>query len=137
MNQRYCILNPNGGPITIRISANNALRASGNFSIQTKSLDNWQVTEQWQQAAGDTGSSDHTVQTAPAALEGKAFAGLINCCALLANADMGAVEIQVLQNGVSLPLTKPMHWNLTGVPNCNSGNAQQFNTSLIFLTHQP
>jgi hypothetical protein len=70
-------------------------------------------------------------------MDGKSFVGKVNCCAMLPNANMGSVEMQVIQDGVSCPLTKPMHWNLSDVPTCESGNGTSFKTSLIFLTHNP
>jgi hypothetical protein len=130
---RFCIIDGGGGDVVIRLQANNALRAGADFVLLAS--DGQTTRDHWPMAAGDTGSSDHAL-TKPgvpvSSLDGNTAKWEILCCSTVPTVDSGAVEVVVLQAGVSCPLTKPAHWDLTNVPACGGGKAIPINASLTF-----
>jgi len=128
---RFCIIDGAGGDLVIRLQASSALRAGADFALLV--ADGQTVRDRWKMAAGDSGSADHPL-TGPAipvsSLDRNALKWQVKVCALLG--DSGAVEIVVLQTGVSCPMTKPAHWDLSNVPNCDTGDAVPITASLTF-----
>jgi hypothetical protein len=116
VQRRICIINPEGGNLRVVLLANNALRAGADFRI-VKTAGS-PPRETWKMAAGDTGAGVHDVATRPDALDGNIIAWEILVCAQVPAIDTGAVEIQIHQDGVTCPLTKPAHWSLEQVPQC-------------------
>jgi hypothetical protein len=127
---RFCIIDGSGGQVVIRLQANQALHAGGDFSLEAN--DGTTIRDAWQMAAGDTGASDHVIGLLPPSLDGNTLRWEILCCSGLAGVDSGAVEVVVLQGGVSCPMTKPAHWDLTDVPDCETGTAKPIRASLTF-----
>ncbi len=118
---RYCIINPQGGKITVQLQANNALRAPGKFALYPANSD--KPSKIWDMAPGDLGSSNHVIEAPSDTLQGYALAWSIGCCSKVSSIPHGMVSISILQDGVPCPLTKPTQWELTNVPNCqDKGN---------------
>jgi len=129
---RFCIINPQGGPVTIRLEANNALRAVGKFALFDAGN---QPQEQWPMKAGDTGSADFTIQTPPQSLKRMVMTWAVLCCSMLPAVDRGIVSIQILQDGAPCPLTKTALWVLTDIANCqNSTKKKRIRNALTFLS---
>ncbi len=133
--RRFCIVNPGGGPITVRLLANNALRAGADFRIVRMKTERKEVRETWKLAAGDTGAGEHEVSLRPRSLDGHVMAWQVLVCSVVPAIDRGTVEIQVLQDGVTCPVTKPAQWGLERVPRC-AGRARPISIrgNLTFLT---
>jgi hypothetical protein len=116
---RYCIINPQGGQITVQLQANNALRAPSKFALYPPAdFDN--PREIWDMKPGDLGSSTYPIKAASDTLQGNALAWRIDCCSMEPSIDHGMVSISILQGGAPCPLTKPTQWVLTNVPNCEA-----------------
>ena len=114
--KRSCVINAEGGTLSVRLFANNALRAGADFRI-VKTVGS-APRETWKMAAGDTGTGIHEVTSNSQTLDGNILAWEILVCAQIPTVDVGAVEIQVHQDGVSCPMTKPAQWSLEEVPAC-------------------
>ena len=115
--KRSCVINAEGGPLSVKLLANNALRAGADFRIVA--IAGGTPRETWKMRAGDTGMGSQDVNSSPQTLDGNIMAWEILVCAMISNIDVGAVEIQVHQDGVSCPMTKPAQWSLERVPACD------------------
>jgi hypothetical protein len=127
---RFCIIDPIGGDVVIRLQANQALRAGSDFTLLAE--DGKTIRAHWKMAAGDTGSSDHPLGVPGPSLDGNTLQWEILCCSSVAGITSGAVEVIVLQGGVSSPMTKVAHWDLPDVPACADGMGIPINASLSF-----
>ena len=131
--KRSCVIDAEGGPLSVQLLANNALRAGADFRIVKTPGSN--PRETWKMAAGDTGTDTHEVDTTPDTLDGNILAWEILVCAMIPTIDVGAVEIQVHQDGVSCPMTKPAQWSLEEIPACEKKRVKPISIrgSLTFL----
>jgi hypothetical protein len=125
---RFCMINQKGGPVSVVLNANNALRAGADFLFSDQ---NGAQKGNWKMGAGNSGSAN---QPLPAPVANKDVLNWqILCCSLHPNVDAGIVEIQIMQDGVSCQMTKPAQWNLQNVPQCRTGQAIPINANLTFL----
>ncbi len=76
------------------------------------------VRESWKLVAGDTGVGEHEVSLDPRTLDHDVMAWQVLVCSLVPGLDLGVVEIQVVQDGTTCPVTKPAQWALERVPRC-------------------
>ena len=127
---RHCLIDQNGGNLTVLLYANKALRAGADFKLfEDNSGDS---ILNFKMAAGDTGVGSHELSISMISNKSK-LVWQILCCSLVSTIDSGMVAVQILQNGVPCPMTKSAQWDLTGVPDCRTGEAIPINASLIFL----
>ncbi|HXG44066.1 MAG TPA: hypothetical protein VNJ71_04820 [Gemmatimonadales bacterium] len=133
--RRFCIVNPGGGSLTVRLLANQALRAGADFRIVRMKPEKKEVREVWKLVAGDTGVGEHEVKLKPRSLGSNVMAWQVLVCSLIPGVEAGTVEIQVVQDGVTCPVTKPTQWALERVPRCE-GRARPLSIRghLTFLT---
>lgn len=130
MPTRRCIVESDSGPATIRLLANNLLRAGADFVVEEES---GEERESWKQIAGVDGSTDHQLKLEVATLGRNVMLWEVLVCSPDGKIDRGDVEIQVLQRGVPCAMTKPAHWTLTKVPPCEGNKAVSIKASLRFL----
>ena len=131
--RRYCIVNPDGGALSVRLQATNALRAGADFKLRPES--GQPAVEAWKQAAGDSGSSEHALEIKAKDTEHHVLSWEILVCALVPAIDQGTVEVQVMQDGASCAMTKLAQWQLEGVPGCATNKQDSIKGNLVFLTH--
>ena len=130
MPTRRCIVDSEGGPVTVRLMANNLLRAGADFLLEDA---DGEERESWKMTAGIEGESDEELDPPPGSLAGNVMAWEILVCSPDGRIDHGDVDIQVLQRGVPCVMTKPAHRSLEGVPACETNKAVSIKASLGFL----
>lgn len=128
---RYCTINPNGGGLSVTMTADNGLRAGGRFGLYDTSQ---HLQEDWSVATGDDGEGEYQIKAGVGTLDGFEMVWRTRVCAFVPGVDSGRVDLTVTQDGVSCPLTSSTEWDLTDVPECSAGQAQQKIFSLIFKT---
>lgn len=130
VTKRFCIINPNGGTLTVRLYANNMTQSGADFLLEDSTS---MELDSWKAASGAAGHDEHVVKAVVATLSGATLRWEILVCALSPNANDANIEIQVLQDGAPCQLTKPTSWALTDVPTCQSGHTTAIHGSLTFL----
>jgi hypothetical protein len=128
----FCIIDPGGGPVSVVLQANNLLAVGSEFAVWA--ADGTTRRESWKLTAGAAGSGTHAIGLAPQALGDFYLSWELAVCSLHAAVDAGAVEIVLMQNGVSCPVTKDLHWTLEEVPQCDAAgdNVIKIQRSLRF-----
>ena len=130
MQLRRCIVEPDLGPITVRLAAHHMLQAGAEFRLVDA---NGSSRETWRLATGAAGSDATEVHVAVSSLHRNSLTWEILVCAFTAQADAGVVEVTVLQQGVACPLTKEARWALQSVPACETNNVIPIRASLEFI----
>ena len=125
---RYCDFNPNGGPVTVTMTADNGLRAGGRFGLYDLGKE---LAEDWAIATGDQGAESYQITTTPDKLDGYEMAWRTKICAFLPGDDDGRITVEVSQGGVPCKIFPSTEWMATGVPTCESGQVMQKTFSLI------
>ncbi|MGE3800091.1 MAG: hypothetical protein AB7H80_03655 [Candidatus Kapaibacterium sp.] len=126
---RYCDINPNGGTLTVTMSANNGLRAGGRFGLYTMGKE---LVEDWSIATGDGGSGTYQITTDVSKLDGYEMAWRTKVCAFLPGVNDGSISVEISQNGKPCKVFPSTEWDATDVPSCESGKLMQKTFSLIF-----
>jgi hypothetical protein len=124
---RYCLVDPAGGPLKVTLSANNGVRVGGKFALRKENAD----LEAWDAATGDRGSTTHEMETAPRDTLHLALQWRLLCCSFIPGADSARIAVEVVQDGVPCPMTKPAQWEPT-VPPCDSDQQRPIVASLVF-----
>jgi len=130
--RRFCVVNPDGGPLVLRLQATSAFRAGADFQLR---LAGKPVVETWKQAAGDSGASDHDITLGPKEVDQHVLAWEILVCAMVPAIDQGIVEVQVMQDGANCAMTKLAQWQLEKVPGCATNKQDSIKGNLVFLIH--
>lgn len=126
-------INSSGGPLTITLIINNAIRSGAKFGIwQLDAASNsWvQVAADLTAATGSTGRASIDLPSSPADLLKQSLTWRINVCASLDPLNSGVLQLEVLQNGARCLITSdrpgatnsnPIQWNVSDVPACSEG----------------
>ena len=131
--RRFCVVNPDGGALVLRLQATSAFRAGADFKLRPEP--GQPVIETWKQAAGDSGSSDHEIALAPKDVDQHVLGWEILVCAFVPAIDQGTVEVQVMQDGANCAMTKLAQWQLEKVPRCATNKQDSIKGNLVFLIH--
>ena len=126
---RHCTFRKNGSPLTIRMTANNGLRAGGVFALYDMGKN---LLEHWVLAPGDDGAATHILQTPPSQLDGCEMSWRVKVCGFIPSVDSGLIDLEISQNGQACPMAPTAAWNATDVPACESGQVLPKTFSLIF-----
>jgi hypothetical protein len=133
-NFRYCVINSSGSKLKVKLTANNALRAGAVFGLFEQDENNsWKNIKEWRISAGDSGEGIFDIDFDINDLSKKALTWKINVLSMIPSVTNGIVEIQVIQDGVSCSVTKPMQWELNSIPSFDSNEVPSIKSSLIFL----
>jgi hypothetical protein len=128
----FCMIAPNDEPIIVTLRATGLIRAAGTFWVLDE--DGKTVIENWPLAAGDSGTAERLIARAPTMLHHGWLTWDIEVCSVHGAQDNGAVEVVLIQHGVSCPITKPQRWDLTGLPQCSSGSTIPIRRGVQFHT---
>ena len=128
----YCIIAPDGGPVSVTLSANNMLAVGSEFAVWA--ADGTTRLEAWKLSPGAQGVETHRIGTAAAALRDHYLTWQLAVCSVQPAIDTGAVEVVLSQDGVSCPVTKDLRWTLEEIPQCDASgsNVIKFQRSLTF-----
>ncbi len=107
-----------GGPLVVRLRANNVLQTGASFAVWSAA---GTALERWDASAGVEGHSDHTVQAPSDQLDQGYLTWRIVVCSHDPNIVSGAVDVIVLQDGATCATTPPAHYDLAGIPACETG----------------
>ena len=128
---RRCVLDPEGGPVTVRLEADNLLRAVGAFALYDATN---QKRLSWKMAAGDEGIADKELEgITPSSLKDNKLTLRLRCCSLSPQADKGRLAIQIIQRGSARPLFPLAQWEIKEVPHCEGGQAVELTDRLLFI----
>ena len=115
--KRFCMIDPAGGALTVRLQASIRLAAGAAFNVL---VPGGGVIESFKLSAGAVGAAQHELVTSPAALVGNGLAWNIQLCSVEARVDEGTVEVDILQDGVTCQMTIPARYHFTDVPDCEA-----------------
>jgi hypothetical protein len=129
---RFCIVNPDGGPLGVTLAATNTLQSGAKFNVIGP---NKSVAERFELGTGAAGAAEHQLQTAPSLLDRGGLTWTILCCSIMAQVDKGIVEVTITQDGVRCPMTVEARYSFVDVPECDTpqDNAIEQRGSLMFL----
>jgi hypothetical protein len=120
MADRTCTVRGNGGPLVVRLTADNLLNSGARF-ILVDSTDT--IRSNWTMQTGDDGRDEHRItEFAPSALAGFYIKWLIRTCSRHPSAESGTIRVEVFQDGVAAPMSPLASWTQK-VPQCSTGTA--------------
>lgn len=114
VKNKYCLINPQGGLIKVKIKATNGIVAKAKFVLFNS--ENIKQTE-FTLISDDTGTDHHTMTQEPIALQLFPLAWKIWYCTQFPSKTPGKIVVNVYQNGQSI-------WQKTELvtpPNCDGG----------------
>ena len=130
--KRHCIIDPQGGEVSLQLKVNNGIRAGAGFNLLLKE-DN-SIKEQWRMKTGDDGSDEYVLKLNTKELSNCGITWEILCCSLIPAVESGRAEIVVKQDNDLLPMTKLAAWNISDVPNCSDNKTVSIKSVLIFAS---
>ena len=110
-----CKIDPNGGPITVRLNAHNLIRAVGTFALfDAAGRDRG---NNWTMEPGDPGSCDYKLEEVlPKTLYKNQMKWIIICCSTHPDVDEATISIQIFQDGKEMTLSHSAQWDLKQIP---------------------
>mgnify|MGYP006885815810 CR=1 FL=1 len=133
-DERYCVVSPTGGPLTICVTANNGLRAGAVFWLWAKDEnDKWVKKGKFDLKTGDSGRGCKELEFPVNSLERNALTWRITTCSFIPAVDAGNIEVQIIQDNVSCQVTRPMQWSLSEVGQCSQDSGKQIESAVHIL----
>lgn len=131
---RYCVLDLQGGQITIKVKANNGLRTGTKFALWEKNAQgDWVKYKEYELSTGDSGSASVTLDEDVSTLERHGLNWLIQVCSFIPGVENGVIRMSIEQDNGPCQITKPLEWSRTNLQNCETGELKQISSSLQFL----
>ncbi len=127
--ERICRFDPSGGHLVVRLTANNALHAGGEFGVWDPPAK--ELWEKWTMLAGVAGSFDYTIGTPPNQLIDAFLTWALVICSHDSSIDQGLVGIEVIQDGKACAIDPTAQYQRK-VPACESGQALHIPDKLRF-----
>lgn len=127
-SQKYCLVDPQGGPLKVTLSVNNGIKSGALFVLWEKPAANWIKKETFKLITGDDGTDDHLLLEKPEEIENDALSWNIQACAQIDGANRGEFILSIFQQEQKL-------WSKTSnrtVPYCKDGEHQLFGNDVIF-----
>ncbi|KAA1244580.1 hypothetical protein [Aquimarina sp. RZ0] len=124
----YCLIDPDGGSLAVKITANNGIRTGSIFVLWEIKNGTWEKQEKFQAVTGDDGIGHFLINKTPDSLENKSLAWSINTCSSIANVTRGEISISITQDSIE-------RWKKESsrlVPKCEDGKQLQFGNHVIF-----
>ena|SRR5260221_6709110 len=115
MAETNLIVKLDGGPLTVKLFANNYIAAKTAFGLYNLTS-NAQI-EAWNLIVGNS----YVLQTPFNQLPNTQITFQFQYCSTVPAITDGIVEIQFLQDNVTCPITAPTKWVLSNIPDCNNG----------------
>jgi hypothetical protein len=127
---RTCQINPNGGPVEISLSVNNALISGGDFKIYD--FNSGAVNENFKMHTDTSGTNTHQSMVMPSNLIGQVLSWqILTCSPIITNS--GILNVEVFQDGNPCSMNPLAMYNLNSVPNCSINQALPVQGGLHFI----
>lgn len=127
----FCYVNPDGGPIEVKITVDNGARSNWNCAHANKENDQWKAIESFSLNSGDGGSDSHTITAGAKALDDTSLLWKVTACATVSGAERAKFLISILQDGKELFQKESDRQT----PQCSDNQAAQFKNLLTFKAH--
>ena len=127
-NTNYCMVDPSGGPITVKVMVNNAIQTAGIFILWKKNNGNWEKKEKFTVQTGDTGEATFQLVTKPSEIENDSLAWKMRACSMIQGVQRGDFIVEIIQDGKTQWKKK----STRNVPQCSDGKAVEFGGHVIF-----
>ena len=128
----FCMIAPNDELIVVTLRATGLIRAAGTFWVLDE--DGKTVVETLAACGRRSGTAERHIARVPTMLNHGWLTWDIEVCSVHGAQDNGAVEVVLIQHGVSCPITKAQRWDLTGLPQCSSGSTIPIRRGVQFHT---
>jgi len=124
----YCLIDPDGGSLKVRVTANNGIRSSSIFILWEVQDGKWVKKEKFKVITGDDGVDEFILLEKPDEIENDSLAWSINSCSFINNVERGEFNITIIQDGKD-------RWKKESsrlVPRCSEGKQLKFGSHVIF-----
>ncbi|MGY3791344.1 hypothetical protein [uncultured Aquimarina sp.] len=124
----YCLIDPDGGSLKVRVTANNGIRSGSIFVLWELQNGKWEKKEKFNVITGDDGVDEFILLEKPNEIENDSLAWSINACSSIPNVLRGEFSITVIQDGKN-------RWTKQSsrlVPKCSDGKQLKFGNHVIF-----
>ncbi|MFD2564223.1 hypothetical protein [Aquimarina rubra] len=124
----YCLIDPDGGSLKVRVTANNGIRSGSVFILWEIQNGKWEKKEKFNVITGDDGVDEFILLEKPDDIENDSLAWSINACSSINNVERGEFSITIIQDGKD-------RWKKESsrlVPKCSDGKQLQFGSHVIF-----
>ena len=133
INSNYCLINPQGGLIEVRLSANNSLRSSAIFYLgKPKKPNGYDIVEQHDADSGDNGSVKFKLSTKSNKLLNHAFAWSINACIQMSQIENAILKIEFWQDGNKCKTVRNTTY-YGHFPQCSEGKQRSMKNQVIYI----
>ncbi len=130
-SNRFCFVKPNEGPVTIKITATDALMAGGDFKIVKK--DSKEVIEQFKVSFDYNKPFEKTIKAQLSTLN---FAGMvwqILSCSTNIHVKDGAIKIEFFQNNKPCNVNSSIVGRFENIAPCQLKSPSTYQDSLVFV----
>lgn len=128
---RFCFIDPNGGPVVVRLYAGNSVVAGGDFllhnTLARKDVDNFKLTVE------NLSISTYRIPFEPKEMNQFRLAWHILTCTLDHRIINGRVDIQIHQRNNQCKLSSPAKYDLTDLAPCKLKATTPVDGSLTFV----
>ena len=132
-NSNYCLINPQGGLIEVRLSGNNGIRSSAIFYLgKPKAPNGFDIVEQHDAKSGDSGSIKFTLSTKSSLLSNYAMAWSVNACSHIPQIDNGILKIEFWQDGNKCKTVRNTTY-YGKFPQCSDGKQRSMKNQVIYI----
>lgn len=128
---RYCIVLPDDGLVTVRLSVPPYIAAGSDFILYNE--DGTRVVEQWKLSAENNSYADRIIKTDIRNLNRKNLAWAVLSCSLNPRISEALIEIEFFQKESLCQMTLPASQRLLNIPPCKVKGADKFSGSLMFI----
>jgi len=128
LKSNYCLVDPDGGSLKIRVTANNGIRSGSIFILWELKNGKWGKKEKFKVITGDDGVDEFILLEKPNEIENDSLAWSINACSSINNVERGEFSITIIQDNTN-------RWKKESsrlVPKCSDGKQLKFGSHVIF-----
>lgn len=128
---RFCIIDPMGGPVIVKLYVGNSVVAGGDFLLRNvlgkQDVDNFKLT------AENLSISTYRLPFQPKDMNQFKLGWHILVCTLDARIENGRVDIQIQQRNAACKLSAPAKYDLTALPPCKLNATTHIDGSMTFV----
>ncbi|MFT6334718.1 MAG: hypothetical protein ACI86M_001619 [Saprospiraceae bacterium] len=127
----FCYVNPDGGPLEVKITVDNGARSNWNCAHANKEDDKWKALETFKLKSGDEGTDEHTLATDLKSIDDTSLLWRVAACGTVQGAERAKFTIVICQDG------KEIYDKVSDrqVPACKDNKAVQFRNMVAFKLH--